>query len=284
VAIESLVELNSRAYRWNDPALHGIIAQVAAIASDVTEGFPMQFLRVAEDEDGLYPQFRTPDGDIPFNVLSQGTQSVMQWLTYLLAGYAKYYGYPTNLAEQPGVVIVDEIDAHLHPASQRRIIPALKRHFPNLQIFCSTHSPLMLAGLQTRQIQLLKRDSSGNVTVSRNETDIVGWSADEILRGLLGVTHPTDVETDRHIGRLQALQRQETLSPAETAELESLQALVRQTLVGAVFAPPASQAPARVEPAVAPSATKAPKKPRAKRAAGKSATTSTTRRSSRAKK
>jgi len=246
----------------------------------------MQFLRVAEDEDGLYPQFRTPDGDIPFNVLSQGTQSVMQWLTYLLAGYAKYYGYPTNLAEQPGVVIVDEIDAHLHPASQRRIIPALKRHFPKLQIFCSTHSPLMLAGLQTRQIQLLKRDGRGNVTVSRNETDIVGWSADEILRGLLGVTHPTDVETDRHIGRLQALQRQETLSPAEAAELESLQALVRQTLVGAVFATPASPAPASAEPAVSASAAKAkaPKKSRAKRAAGKAATTSATRRSSRAKK
>jgi hypothetical protein len=42
VAIESLVELNSRAYRWNDPALHGIIAQVATIASEITEGFPMQ--------------------------------------------------------------------------------------------------------------------------------------------------------------------------------------------------------------------------------------------------
>jgi energy-coupling factor transporter ATP-binding protein EcfA2 len=218
VAIASMVELNSRAYRWNDPALHGIIAQVATIASEITEGFPMQFLRVAEDQDGLVPQFSTPDGDIPFTVLSQGTQSVMQWLTYVLAGYAKYYGYPTNLAAQPGVVIVDEIDAHLHPAAQRRVIPALQRHFPRLQIFCSTHSPLMLAGLKTSQMQLFRRDERGKVTVSRNETALVGWSIDEILRGFLGVEQPADVETERHIRRLQELQRPEGLAPTETAQ------------------------------------------------------------------
>ena len=52
-----------------------------------------------------------------------------------------------DLTEKPGILIVDEIDVHLHPSWQRRIIPALTKNFPNLQIFCSTHSPLMLAGL-----------------------------------------------------------------------------------------------------------------------------------------
>jgi hypothetical protein len=287
IAIESLVELDTRAYRRNDPALHGIIAQVAAIASDVTVGFPMQFLRVAEDQDGLYPQFRTPDGDVPFNVLSQGTQSVMQWLTYLLAGYAKYYGYPTNLAEQPGVVIIDEIDAHLHPAAQRRIIPALQRHFPRLQIFCSTHSPLMLAGLRASQVQLLKRADHGKVTVSCNDTDIVGWSADEILRGFLGVTMPTDLETEHYIGRLQELQRLEAPSPTETAELEELRHTMSQTRLGSLFAGATPQSPAYVEPpqAVAVSKPKARtlKQPQKRRAPSKTATTSTARRSSRPK-
>lgn len=287
VAIASLVELDSRASRWNDPALHGIIAQVAAIASDITEGFPMQFLRVAEDQEGLFQQFRTPDGDVPFNVLSQGTQSVMQWLTYLLAGYAKYYGYPTNLAEQPGVVLIDEIDAHLHPASQRRILPALQHHFPRLQIFCSTHSPLMLAGLKASQVQLLKRDRSGKVLLSRNETDIVGWSADEILRGFLGVAHPTDLETARHIGRLQELRRLETLAPAEAAELERLQHAVSPLLLGESHPSPAAPPPTQVEPPPArvvptPKA-RAAKSPRKKRVSSKTAATATPRRTSRAK-
>ena len=117
-----------------------------------------------------FPQFRTLDGDIAFDVFSQGTQSVLQWLAYVLISYAKYYGYPSNLAEQPGIMIIDEIDAHLHPTAQQRIIPILRRHFPKMQIFCSTHSPLMLVDLQPGQIQLLQRDSHGTVTVSRNAT------------------------------------------------------------------------------------------------------------------
>jgi hypothetical protein len=288
VAIESLVELNARAHAWNDPTLHGIITQVAAIASDVTQGFPMQFLRVAEDQEGLFPLFRTPDGDVPFNVLSQGTQSVMQWLAYLLAGYAKYYGYPSNLAEQPGVVIIDEIDAHLHPASQRRIIPALQRHFPQLQIFCSTHSPLMLAGLKTRQMQLLKRDANGKVTVSHSETDIVGWSADEILRGLLGVTNPTDLETESRLGRLQDLQGREALSPEETLEIEHLRATVSRTLFGVPLGVLGPQPPKRVTAAPSAEAStpkaKVIKKPRTRRGTGKAATASAARRASNSKK
>ena len=58
-------------------------------------------------------------------------------------------------------MIVDEIDAHLHPSWQRRILPTLTRNFPNLQIFCSTHSPMMLAGLKAGQVQLLRRDENG---------------------------------------------------------------------------------------------------------------------------
>src|SRR5712691_6349104 len=134
--IESIIELDYRAYRQNDPAIRNIINKVAAIASEITESFPIEFLRIAEDEDGLFPQFRTPDGDVPFNVLSQGTQSILQWLSYPLIGYAKYYNYPPNLEEKPGILIIDEIDAHLHTSWQRRIIPTLRCYFTNLQLFC----------------------------------------------------------------------------------------------------------------------------------------------------
>lgn len=234
--MESIIELDYRAYRQNDPGIRSIINKVAAMASEITEGFPIEFLRIAEDEDGLFPQFRTPDGDMPFNVLSQGTQSILQWLAYLLIGYAKYYDYPSNLEEKPGILIIDEIDAHLHPSWQRRIIPTLRRHFPNLQLFCSTHSPLMLAGLKAGQVQLLKRDNGGKVGVSYNETDIVGWSADEILRSFLDVPNPTDLETASHITRLEELSLAENLSTEESEELEGLRRMVNQDLLGGPIA------------------------------------------------
>lgn len=216
-------------------------------ASEITEGFPIEFLRVAEDENGLFPQFRTPDGDVPLNVLSQGTQSIIQWLAFLLFGYAKYYDYASDLEKRAGVVIIDEIDAHLHPSWQRRIIPTLRHHFPNLQLFCSTHSPLMLAGLKAGQVQLLKRGDHGKITVSRNETDIVGWSADEILRSFLDLPSPTDLKTAEDIQRLQELRRSGKLSGAEAAELERLRHTVNQELLGGPIASQMEQLTALLE-------------------------------------
>jgi len=174
-----------------EPAMRRLLTQIASIASEILDGFPVEFWRIAEDRDGVFPQFRTLDGDIAFDVFSQGTQSILQWLAYVLISCAKYYGYPSNLAEQPGIMIIDEIDAHLHPTAQQRIIPVLRRHFPRMQIFCSTHSPLMLVGLKPGQIHMLQRTSQGTVIVSRNETAIIGQSTDALLQQFFGISAVT---------------------------------------------------------------------------------------------
>ena len=160
---QKIIDLDYASYRRERPTIKATVDNVASMASEITEGFPIQFLGVAEDSEGLYPQFRTPDGDLPLDVLSQGTQSIIQFLAHLLFGYAEYYDFPPDLEDKPGILIIDEIDAHLHPSWQRRIIPALTSHFPNLQIFCSTHSPLMLAGLKAGQVHLLQRGEDNRV-------------------------------------------------------------------------------------------------------------------------
>ena len=230
--IRQMIDLDYAAYRQGKPHIRRFIEQVAHIASEITDGFPVEFLRIGQDERGLFPEFQTPDGILPLNVLSQGTQSIIQWLAQFLFGYAQYYDYPENLAEKPGILLVDEIDAHLHPSWQRRILPALTGHFPNLQIFCSTHSPLMLAGLKEGQVQLLRRAASGQVTVSRNETDIIGWSAEEILRSVLGVRDTTDLTTASEIDRMGELIVKETLTEEERTELEELRQRVGAALPG----------------------------------------------------
>lgn len=233
--IQEIVDLDYKSYRENKPTIRKILEEIAIIASEITEGFPLKFLGVAEDSEGLYPEFETPDGKLPINVLSQGTQSILQWLGLLLIGYAEYYNFPKDLKRKQGVVIVDEIDAHLHPSWQRRILPAVSRHFPKLQFFCSSHSPFVLAGLKAGQVQLLKRDRKGKVIVSRNDSDIVGWSTDEISRNFLGVANPTDSYTNDNIERLQKLRRKKSLSKKEKNELENLRNTVNQNLItGAV--------------------------------------------------
>ena len=228
---QKIVDLDYAAYRKNRPSIRLTIDKVVAMASEITQGYPIHSLEVAEDAEGLFPQLRTQDGDLPLDVLSQGTQSIIQFLAHLTFGFAEYYDFPSDLEERPGILIIDEIDAHLHPTWQRRIIPTLNRYFPNLQIFCSTHSPLMLAGLNSGQVQLLRRDESGKVTVSENESDIAGWTADEILRQFMEVPDPTDAATVDRINRFQELTRKEELSGAQAEELEQLRHTVRDDLL-----------------------------------------------------
>ena len=208
-----------------------MIHKIISMVSEVTEGFPVSFAGVGEDEGGLFPQVATPSGVVPLDVLSQGTQSVIQCLARLTIGYAEYYRFPADLDDKPGVLVIDEIDAHLHPSWQRRIIPTLLRHFPKLQIFCSTHSPLMLAGLKAGQVQLLRRGEDGKVSVSTNESDIAGWSADEILRNFLEVPTPTDMATAAHVSRLEELRHKDKLTTDESDELEVLRHVVGSELL-----------------------------------------------------
>lgn len=228
--IQRMIDLDYRAYRERNPAIRKILEKIAAVASEITDGFTIEFEGIAEDRKGLYPEFKTPDGKMPINVLSQGTQSIIQWVGLLLIGYAEYYNFPKNLEKKPGVVIIDEIDAHMHPSWQRRILPSLSHNFPKLQIFCSAHSPLVLAGLKAGQAHLLKRNNKDKVVVSRNESDIIGWSTDEILRNFLDITNPTDLKTDESIKRLQELRRRKRLTTKQKRELENLRDKISRQL------------------------------------------------------
>ena len=227
--IQKMIELDYAAYRRDRPEIRDVVRRIASLASEITEGYPIEFLRVSEDAEGLFPEFGTPDGDLPLNSLSQGTQSIIQWLSHFLFGYAQYYDYPEDLGAYPGTLIIDEIDAHLHPSWQRRVIPALSGNFKKLQIFCSTHSPLMLAGLKKGQVQLLTR-VGGEVRVSRNTIPIFGWSADEILMSLLDVREPTDLTTTVDVQRLGELSVKEPLTDDEAVELARLREEVGQRL------------------------------------------------------
>ena len=229
--IQRIIDLDYAAYRQDRPEVREVITKIVSMVSEIAEGFPMSFEGVGEDERGLFPLVATPSGVIPLDVLSQGTQSLVQCVAHLVVGYAEYYGFPTDLKEKPGVLVIDEIDAHLHPSWQRRIIPTLLRHFPKLQIFCSTHSPLMLAGLEAGQVQLLRRGEDGVLSASSNESDITGWTADEILRNFLEIPAPTDMATAAHVARLEELRHKDKLTGDEEAELQALRRTVGSELL-----------------------------------------------------
>ncbi len=163
--------------------------------------------------------------------LSSGTQGTLLWVWALALKMARHYGWTEGWEGKPAILLIDEIENHLHPTWQRRVIPALLEHFPKLQIFATTHSPFLVAGLKAGQVHLLHRDENGRVTATTNERDVVGWTADEILRTMMGVDEPTDQLTVDRANRLRQLRGKETLTPEEETELNALRRQVNQDLL-----------------------------------------------------
>ena len=163
--------------------------------------------------------------------LSSGTQSVLSWILWLAFKMLNYYDFARGWNEKPAVLLIDEIENHLHPTWQRRVIPALLKHFPSLQIFATTHSPFVVAGLRQGQVHMLNRDADRMVRASTNERDIVGWTTDEILRTFMGVDEPTDQLTVNRTKRLRELRGKETLTEDEAEELAVLRRQVNEDFI-----------------------------------------------------
>ena len=85
-----------------------------------------------------------------------------------------------------GIVLIDEIELHLHPRWQRDIIPALKNTFPNCQFIVTTHSPQVISHVQPEGIFILERDESEGLIIMGAEGSY-GRDSNSILEDLMEV-------------------------------------------------------------------------------------------------
>ena len=107
------------------------------------------------------------------------------------------------------VVLIDEIDLHLHPEWQRRIIAALTKTFPKCQFLLSTHSPPILGHLDSKSIWILERTKSG-ISAKRPD-DAYGQTTDRILEDIMGVP-PRPKEVQNTLNKLfRAIERGEMM-------------------------------------------------------------------------
>ena len=173
------------------------------------------------------------DEPLYLGYLSSGTQGTLLWVWSLAFRMMVDHDCREGWESEPAILLVDEIENHLHPTWQRRVIPALLRHFPGVQIFATTHSPFVVAGLEEGQVHKLYRDKEKIVRAETNDYDIIAWTADEILHEFMGVTDPTDQDTAGLVEILRWLERCGPLDEDESAEewrlseVERLESLVQ---------------------------------------------------------
>ncbi|MDO8609393.1 MAG: AAA family ATPase [bacterium] len=102
-----------------------------------------------------------------------------------------------NPLKGDGIVLIDEIDLHLHPAWQRIIISQLTEVFSNCQFIVTTHSPQILSHVKAEHVFLLKQEND-NLSVIK-PTESYGKSSDSLLEDILGVeSRPLLIKKELH--------------------------------------------------------------------------------------
>jgi predicted ATP-binding protein involved in virulence len=97
---------------------------------------------------------------------------------------------PAKVLEGKGIVLIDEVDLHLHPQWQRIVVPALTNTFPNCQFIVTTHSPQVLSRVQKENVLILENSEVVEVTPYT-----FGKDSNSILYELMGVTErPLEVQ------------------------------------------------------------------------------------------
>lgn len=197
--------------------------------------------RVEIDADKKEVRVETDDGVVPIELISQGTQSLLGWVGVLLQRLNDFYATNSDqqqiasavpalsLLDQYALVLMDEIDAHMHPKWQQLIVDALKKLFPNAQFIATTHSPLIVAGLDRREVRVVRRAGpdephSGHVVVESPKERLKGLRADQILTGtsLFNLESTLAPELDRARQRYTTLAALENRSDDEQREFEAL--------------------------------------------------------------
>lgn len=96
--------------------------------------------------------------------------------------------------DMPCIILLDEIETHLHPAWQRRVLPAFQKMFPKAQIFVATHSPFVISSVNYGCVHILRRGEDG-VRVQTADAS-KGDSYMEAVQQVLGIKERFDPETE----------------------------------------------------------------------------------------
>jgi len=175
---------------------------------------------------------------IPIERLSDGYRGTLAWVGDLIRRLFDAYPDSDNPLHERGVVLVDEIDLHLHPQWQRSIVGDIRKLFPNLQFIVTTHSPFIAQGLQPKdKIIVLERHAKTGVVTAREDAGALeSWSADQIYSAYFGLSNGTrgdkTLKKEARYERLLDAEAAGTLTDKTRDELRKLETKIDKIPVG----------------------------------------------------
>lgn len=174
-----------------------------------------------------------PWGRLPLSSLSDGYRSTFQWVLDLIGWliYARRFERDEDIA---GIVLIDELEQHLHPRWQRYIISQIHRQFPGIQFIASTHTPLVAAGIadidNAMLIKLEGDESGATIACPIDPQTLRGQRADQVLTspafGLATSRSPGSTDGIARYAELAAKER----TPDEEDEFNELAKMLEANL------------------------------------------------------
>ncbi|AQG80305.1 LuxR C-terminal-related transcriptional regulator [Spirosoma montaniterrae] len=166
------------------PALADIIIQ-----KNEQDDYEVLYVERAEDGEG------TTFDPVPFEKLAAGFRSIIGLIGDLLIRFIRKQPDVKQLSDLAGIVLIDELENHLHPKWQYQLPTLLSKAFPNIQFIAATHSVIPILGAPKNSVFLkLNRSKEKGITVERIDIDVANLLPNSIL------TSPIfDMETIRPI-------------------------------------------------------------------------------------
>ncbi|MFA2767197.1 AAA family ATPase [Bacillus pacificus] len=132
----------------------------------------------------------TLHGEVLVECLSSGYKSSLTVLLGIIKGVELFS--PKDLVNEfSGIIVIDEIDLHLHPQWQAKLVGAIRKLVPKAQVICTTHSPHIIQVAKPEEVIVLGEDANGDVYVkeipSPSEYGFQGWTIEEILTDVMGL-------------------------------------------------------------------------------------------------
>ena len=167
-------------------------------------------------------EFQSPYGWVTIHQLSLGYKTMVAWMIDLAAHLFDTYPDSENPLAEPAIVLVDEIDLHLHPKWQQKIFGYLDEKFPATQFIVTAHSPLVVQSAPAdANIVLLKREGD-HVVIKQDIESVREWRLDQILASDIydmGIRNP-DIE--KQLKERTVLLQKDSLTPQEKERLAIL--------------------------------------------------------------
>jgi energy-coupling factor transporter ATP-binding protein EcfA2 len=188
MVVDLLVKLcqESDRARTLDRAIFRLIAEVVR---ELTDDENFAFHSINHVGSSGYQILVTTSGNegipLPIQAASQGTLSVLVIVGMIFSFLRSLRPKAKDSAvfEAPAIVMIDEIDAHLHPSWQQKIMPILTRRFPNVQFIVSAHSPLLVAGCDRNEVAVLRRNAeTDRFYVEMLEQDFLGAKVQDLYK------------------------------------------------------------------------------------------------------